>query len=721
MWILAGLVAAGSTAGASEWTGWRGPTYDGVSTETGLVSNWSPEGQNLIWKADFIGRSTPVVVDGRTCVIGRVDGERVDRQEVVACYDSGDGTKLWEHRYNVYMTTVPFNRVGWASLVADPETGTVYAHGVAGQLTAYAPDGTILWSRFLTEEFGRLSGYGGRTQTPLVDGEQLIVNFVSVGWGELMPLRHRYWSFDKKTGDLLWVSTPGVMAKDFNTQGGPVVAEVNGRRMLIAGNADGWIYAMDIANGEKIWSFHLSKRGINVTAVFEDNTVFISHSEENLTEGTMGRMVAIDATGTGDVTATHEKWRIDELGAGFPSPAVHNGTVYQVDNSGNLHAIDAATGAVRWTHGLGTVGKASPVVADGKIYVSETNGHFHILKPGANGAEQLDLDKLTIAGGDYAEFYGSPAIAYGRVYFATEGGLYCLGDKTRPYQVKREKPAPAPKGSGDAVTLQVVPAEVQLETGQSVDFRLRLLDAKGRVLDEQPAEWKLEGLRGQFRDGRFTPVGSGFQAGKITATVGGLTGSARARIYPPLPWSFDFEEYETGKFPAWWIGANRIYLAGEKDGRKVLHKAPRGRGLNRTFLYMGPSWLSDYTIEADILGEAKGRRRPDIGLINSGYILDLQGTQALQVRSWTAELRMAKEVEFSWEPDVWYRIKMKVVPGKDKATIYGKVWKRSDPEPSDWSITAEDPHPIPRGTPGLLGFSPVNLYYDNVQVTPNGS
>ena len=716
---IAAALVPGASAG--EWTSWRGPSYAGVSSETGLVDQWSPDGENLVWKADFVGRSTPVVVDGRVCVIGRTGVDsKIDRQEVVACFDAGNGKKLWEHRHNVYMTTVPYNRVGWASLVADPETGNVYAHGVAGQFTAYAPDGTIVWSRFLAEEFGRLSGYGGRTQTPLIDGDQAIINYVSVGWGALMPLRHRYFSFDKRTGDLLWISTPGVMAKDFNTQGGPVVATVQGRRLLISGNADGRIYALDIATGEKVWGFHLSKRGINVTVAVEDETVFVSHSEENIDSGVMGRMVAIDATGTGDVTKTHEKWRIDEFGAGFPSPAVKDGVVYHVDNSANLHAIDAASGEIRWVHNIGTVGKASPVVADGKIYVSETNGNLHILELTDDGVTQLDRDELKIANGDYAEFYGSVATAYRRVYFATEGGVYCLGDKSKPFEIQRAEPADKTGKAGPATTLQVVPAEVQLEVGQSADFHVRLLDAAGNVLEEKPATWSLEGLGGSAKGGVFRSAGEGFQTGKIVARVGELTAAARARVYPPLPWLFDFEEFETGQFPKHWIGANRIYLAGERDGSKVLVKAPRGRGLNRTFLYMGPSWLSNYTIEADVFGEGTKRRRPDIGLINSGYILDLAGAKnQVEIRSWTAELRMAKQAPFQFEPLTWYRLKMKVSSNEEKATIYGKVWKKSDPEPEAWTITAEDPHPIRSGTPGLLGYSPVNLFYDNVTVYPN--
>ena len=135
---------------------------------------------------------------------------------------------------------------------------------------------------------------------------------------------------------------------------------------------------------------------------------------------------------------------------------------------------------------------------------------------------------------------------------------------------------------------------------------------------------------------------------------------------------------------------------------------------------MGPSWLSNYTIEADILGEGTKRRRPDIGLINSGYILDLAGAKNhLEIRSWTAELRMAKQVDFEFEPMTWYRMKMKVVSGDNIAKVYGKVWNKGEPEPEAWTIEAEDPHPIPGGTPGLLGYSPVHVFYDNVSVYKN--
>ena len=57
----------------------------GVSDETGLVSTWSPSGENVIWKADVSARATPVVFDGRVCLSGR-SGEGPTRRELAACF-----------------------------------------------------------------------------------------------------------------------------------------------------------------------------------------------------------------------------------------------------------------------------------------------------------------------------------------------------------------------------------------------------------------------------------------------------------------------------------------------------------------------------------------------------------------------------------------------------------------------------------------------------------
>src|SRR6185295_10722663 len=481
--------------------------------------------------------------------------------------------------------------------------------------------------------------------------------------------------------------------------------------------------------GEKVWGFQLTQSGINTTVAVAGDTVFTAHSEENVdTPSVMGRVVAIDATGTGDVTKTHERWRVDELADGFPSPLYHDGTLYVVDNSANLFALDAKTGRELWKHKLGTVGKGSPVWADGKIYVTEENGRVHILKPEAGGAKSLDVEEITVAdategpAGRYAEMYGSPAVAYGRVYLSTEAGLFCLGDKRKPFKASRDKPvalaAEAAAAAGDAAAvIQVVPAEVLLQPGQSARFQVRAFDGHGRALPAPAAaEWTLQGLAGELANGSFTPAAGKPQAGKVTAKVGSLEGAARVRVIPPLPWKIDFESVEVGKTPPWWIGAGLKFPVKELDGGKVLAKPPVAVGVDRSDVYLGPATLSNYTIQADLRGTLKARRRPDLGLTNSGYTMDLMGGhQKIQIRSWNSDLRLEKSVDFAWDPDVWYTMKFRVDQQGDKALARGKVWKRGEPEPAEWTISVEDPQPVRQGSPGLYGFSMAELYYDNLE------
>ena len=80
----------GSISEASDWTHWRGPMQNGASPETGLISSWSLDGENLIWRREFIGRSTPIIVNGRVYVIGRT-GKDITEQEHIACFDAETG------------------------------------------------------------------------------------------------------------------------------------------------------------------------------------------------------------------------------------------------------------------------------------------------------------------------------------------------------------------------------------------------------------------------------------------------------------------------------------------------------------------------------------------------------------------------------------------------------------------------------------------------------
>ncbi len=734
--LLLALAALPLTATAGEWTHWRGPSQNGAADEQGLPSTWSSEGENLIWRADFAGRSTPVVFDGRVCATGRV-GEGIDRQEVAACWDAETGDKLWEHRWTVFLTSVPFTRVSWGDPAGDAETGYLFVQAVNGEAYAFDRDGNIAWSWRLYEDLGRFSGYGGRTNSPIVDENRVIFHSISSMWGPHIAGGDRYIAFDKRTGEVLWLTNRNAPpAKDLNTYATPVVTVVNGERQLITGGADGWIRALNARTGEDIWKFHLSQRGLNSSPVVDGSTVYVSHSEENVDVGLMGRIVAIDATGRGDVTKSHEKWRVNEITAGYASPVLHGGVLYVPDNSANIIAYEAATGKELWHHNYGTVGKGSPVYADGKLYVTEVNGNVVIIEPGKEGAKTLDDEHLQMPDKTrYAEIYGSVAVGYGRLYFTTEEGIYCLGDPAKPFTKKVDaSPAtPDTKPTADAkpATLLVVPGVAVADAGQKLDFRVDLFDDLGRPLgSSEKAQWSLEGLPGKISDSGVvtfdTAAVKGTQVGVVRAKLGDLEAVSHLRIGGPLPWMEDFSDVAIDEAPAAWLGIGKGATVVELDGEPVLRQPKAARGAPRATMLIGPAAMHGYTIQGDLRGGKEGRRYTDVGLVNSGYTVELQGAhQRIKIGSWSSENRMAVQQDFAWDMDVWYTLKVRVdIEGEGdaaKAVIRAKAWKRGDDEPTDWTITAEDPHPIRHGSPGLYTFAPVDSYFDNIRVTASHS
>jgi hypothetical protein len=317
--------------------------------------------------------------------------------------------------------------------------------------------------------------------------------------------------------------------------------------------------------------------------------------------------------------------------------------------------------------------------------------------------------------------WGAVAIAYGRAYFTAEDGLYCIGRKDVPFVATSSEREPAPETAPAGATpaaLRVVPAEVIGTAGRPVDFEAWLFDDKGRFLRKEKAAWSLDGLAGEVSaEGRLTSPASATTTGRVKAAVGDLAASAQVRLFGPPPWSFDFED---GTVPRHWIGAGRRFtVSGYGDGQR-LQKPPVSRGLSRSSVFIGPPDMEGYTVEADLLATKKGRRLPDMGVINQGYTLDVMGRkQRLQVRTWASELDKSVEVPFPVEADTWYRAKLRVDVEGDTGTVRGKVWKKGETEPAEWTITLEDPIAVQEGSPGIYGDSPVDIYYDNITVKVN--
>ncbi|HUE83682.1 MAG TPA: PQQ-binding-like beta-propeller repeat protein [Pyrinomonadaceae bacterium] len=706
---------------AGDWADWRGPARDGVSIETGLPTSWSPAGDGLAWKAPYGGRSSPIVLGDKVFIQNSV-GQGETLQERVMAFSADTGKLLWEHRFNVYLSDVPPHRVGWPSPVGDPATGNVYVLGVGGPLMALSNQGKLLWERSLGEDFGLLTTHGGRTVSPIVDGDLVILSGITFGWGAHSRGAHRFIAFDKKTGDTVWLSAPG--GRPYDTTYAPMmIANVNGTRLLIQGASDGSVYAVKPQTGEPVWRYEVSKRGLNTGVVVKGSTAIITHSEENIDTSEMGMIAAIDAGAKGTIGKDQIKWVLHGWLGGFSSPVIDGDRFYHIDNGANLGAFDIATGKRLWALNLGTIQRASPVLADGKLYVGTENGKFFILKPGANECAILDQDQLGTEA-DPETIVGSVAVSRGRIFLVTDRALYSIGKKSETNAVA---PTPMPENAPAGATVshvQVWPTELIIKPGDKVNLRVRLFDERGRFIrEEQKASWSLEGLKGNVADGQYTAANDAVvQAGQVKATVGDVTGASYVRVIPPLPWSEDFEGMAADTVPPQWVNATLKYVVREVEGNKVLVKTTQGSSLlSRARAYFGPANLSNYTVEVDFRQTQSRRQVGDAGVIAGRYVLTAYGnTQRLAIEPWQPETERSVSTSLTLKPDTWYRLKLQVenlADGKTRAR--GKVWPAAETEPSAWMIELVDTIPNRQGAPGIFGNAFAEIYFDNLKVYEN--
>lgn len=753
-----GFLTSLQAAPVNGWLAWRGPDQNGMSRETGLPDKIDPK--NPLWRAEFPGASTPVIANGKLFIMGYL-GEGADLQEGVACFDAESGEKLWQQMYNDFISDTIYLRYATASPAIDPETGNVFIQGTQGILAGFTPDGKLLWKKSLMEEFGRLTFPNARTASPIIDGDLVITRGITANWGAQGPAGDRFYAFDKKTGELVWSSSPSDRPRD-NSFSHPYITTRGGKRVLYAALGDGSVAAINARTGEPIWRVPLFRAGINATVLVHNNDKLIAIFGVPYEPGQLVALKIPDVvpgTNAGTVVIPRkdvELWAVD-ISTSTSSPILVGDMVYVVAEKGDLCAVNANTGEVKWKLKLGIEQRNScPLYADGKLYVpmldnpagkgtgegsdAGTVGAFYIIKPG-DQPEILQHAELE------GRCLGTPVAYNGKLYMQTTKYLYCWGNKGNNPGLKPADVVAQSTKPGEGKSLQIIPSEVTLRPGQSASFRARKLDANGFVVEEiadvKSLQWtnyipptaRVRSLmKASFNtDGQLVAASETVpSAGAFEATLGDLKGYIRGRALPYLPLSQDFEAFTLSEMntnentafaypPLPWIGARFKFEVRDLDGNKVLAKTIDNKFFQRATVFLGSSTAKNYTIEADVMSDGNRRKMSEVGLINQRYAIVLKGNdQKLEVSSNFERLREA--VEFRWQPKVWYRFKTRVDIASDGSGIVrGKAWKKGDPEPDAWTIEVKHRTAHQEGSPGLFGFSPqdMRVFIDNIKVTAN--
>lgn len=750
---LALALSATSTHAAAGWLNWRGPDQNGVSPEKHkLVDKLDLKGPNHRWTYKAHGAGAPVIADGRVYAFAFY-GETTDLEEALVCLDVKTGQKLWEHRFRDYLSDTTYNRYAIGAPVVDAETGNIYLESTWGHVMAFNRDGKVLWERSMVEDFGRLTFPNGRTGSLAIDGPLVITDGITANWGADGPASNRFYAFDKRTGELVWTSTPGIQPLD-STFATPVFGNLGDQRVFFQGTGCGNIVCVNARTGEPVWRFRLSQSGVNADVILtEDGNIIGIHGKENVDSTHHGRLVRLKVpteypkSGQKPVVLdkSAELWRNDEFVSFSSSPLLVDGVVYSTIATGSLLAADAKTGQLLWQHKLGPDQlHASPAFADGKLYIPLHDGTVHVIRPTREKPEVVSVSKLD------APCLGAPSFYGDSIFIFTKEGLHCFGPKSSaplvPTSFAADRVDSSSKTSAAPITqIQVVPSEFVLTPGETQKFTVWGLDAAGRRVKPVTSEVKWEkfipptALVKSEVDGelagdtlKIAPAAK-LSAGQFKATYNNLSAFTRGRVVAGLGYKEDFERLPLGQksptgedvgFPPLpWLGARMKWHVLEKDGGKVAANRLDVILFQRTMNFIGKSNLKNYTFEADIQTDGTRRIMSNVGLVNQRYLIQLAANSRILEVSSNHE-RVKESVPFEAQPNTWYRMKTRVDADKtgESGTVRAKVWKKGEPEPDKWTIETKIPKIHREGAPAVFAFSPQSqkrVFIDNLSLTAN--
>lgn len=382
---------------ADDWPQWRGPNRDGISKETGLLTSWPEGGPKQLWKATGLseGFSGIAVVKGRIYT----QGQRGDEQFIMA-YDAATGKKVWETKAGrSFRERRGHGPRGTPTLEGD----RLYALSADGTLVCLeSATGKKIWEQNIVEKFGGEVPHWGISESPLIDGEKLIV---SPGGSDASMV-----ALNKADGKLIWKS-PG----DRAAYSSAIIVNSGGVRQYVTLTSSAAV-GVSAATGEQLWRYtQVANNVANIaTPVFSNDHVFVS------TDYGTGCALLRLAPKTGKASEVYFNREMKNHHAS----AILIGKHLFGFSSQILTAMDMMTGNVVWRDR--SVGKGNMQYADGHFYVMSERGDVALVE--ANAEAYKEKGRFSIPQGPF-NTWTPPVVANGRLYLREQDNLYCFDVK----------------------------------------------------------------------------------------------------------------------------------------------------------------------------------------------------------------------------------------------------------------------------------------------------
>jgi outer membrane protein assembly factor BamB len=400
------LDSAPGKSGKFDWPQWQGASRNAMSDETGLVQSWPKGGPTLLWKINGIGAgfSTPSVAAGRIFIMGNKD-----KIEYVSAVDETDGKSLWQF-------PIGDERHGGGGYPGPRCTPAVdgnrlYALGLNGDLVCLdAATGQLVWRRDLRKEFNGSPGGWGYTESPLIDGDKLLVT----PGGK----KNTIVALKKTSGELIWSAQ--VPQGDNAGYSSIAVATIAGTKQYIQFMQRG-VVSVEAETGRYLWRHNGAANGTaNISTPIASGDLVFSASAY----GKGGALAKI--TREGDTWTAAEVYFTSDMQNHHGGMILLDGYLFG-NNGGKLACLEFKTGKVMWQSNI--PGKGSIAFADGCLYYRNEGGKGAIYLVEANPEKFVERGRFEQPDRSKRNAWAHPVIANGRLYLSDQDVLFCYDVK----------------------------------------------------------------------------------------------------------------------------------------------------------------------------------------------------------------------------------------------------------------------------------------------------
>ena len=376
------------TAEAADWPNWRGPNYNGISSETSWSATWPKGGPKVLWKTSIgNGFCSIAVSNGRAYTMGNIDDK-----DILYCFDAKTGKEIWKKSYPCPLFNK--NHEGGPAATPTVDGNAVYTFSKNGDAIRFnAATGEVIWQKNLNEELGAKPPtwyFGGSV---FVASDIVIYNAGSAGI-----------ALNKQDGSLVWKSgttVPGYATAVPYTMGKQKCVVIFGAREVVGVIA---------ATGKQVWQFPWKTPYDENIAdpIVSSNTVFVSSGN--------GKGCALLKIEGADVT---QLWRNKNMRNHFNSSVLWHGHIYGFDER-ELKCLNFKTSQVAWSKS--GYYKGSLMLADGKLIILSERGKLVIAEASPLGFKELASAQILTG-----KCWTVPVLANGRIYARNANGqLVCI-------------------------------------------------------------------------------------------------------------------------------------------------------------------------------------------------------------------------------------------------------------------------------------------------------